>query len=90
MLGFRKGTLHIVSYMTEEETLLLSWKKSLGEESVISNDYSIESDIVILTVTRCVHEFDIGKSLVAKCRLQVDDIKQAIEFLSNNRDCLCR
>ena len=55
--------------MTEEETLLLSWKKSLGEESVISNDYSIEGDIVILTVTRCVHEFDIGKSLVAKCRL---------------------
>lgn len=86
-LGFREGTL-FVSYMAEEETLLLSWKKSLGEESVISNDYSVEGDTVTLTVTRCIHEFDIGKSLVVKCHFHLDDINRAIEFLSNNRNIL--
>ena len=74
--------------MTEEETLLLSWRNSLREEDVISNDYSIEGETVTLTATRCVNENDIGKSLIVKCRLHVDDINRAIEFLSTKRDCL--
>lgn len=74
--------------MTEEETLLLSWKNSLEEESIISNDSFFDGKFVVLTVTRCINEYDIGKNLVAKCHFQVDDINRAIDFLSNNRDCL--
>ena len=74
--------------MSEEETLLLSWKNSLSNEEAVSNDYSIDGNIVFLTVTRCVDEYDVGKSLFAKCSLQLDSINHAIEFLSNNRECL--
>ena len=49
-------------------------EKSLEKENTISNDYSVEGETVILTDTRCIHEFDIGKGLVANCRLHVDDI----------------
>lgn len=86
--GLRKGILHILCYMTKEETLLHSWKNSLGEESVFSNDYSVDGNIAILTVTRCINEYDTGRGLYVKCRFQVDDINRAIDFLSNNRDCL--
>lgn len=74
--------------MTEEETLLLSWRNSLRKEDIISNDFSIDGETVILTVNRCVDEYDVGKSLVAKCSLQFDSINHAIEFLSNNKQCL--
>lgn len=73
-----------------EEAPFAFLEKIFGEESVISNDYSIEDGTVILTVTRCIREFDIGKSLVAKCRFKVDYIKRAIEFFPNNRDCIYR
>lgn len=75
--------------MQEIEDLLLSWKNSLPEDSILSNDYSIEDDSVILTVSRCINQNDIGESLVEICPLQKERIISAINYLSSNRERLC-
>lgn len=74
--------------MTPEETLLISWRNSLPQNSIISNDYSIENGVAILTMTRCLNENDLGKTLIMKCPATIRDIEAAIELLSSNRERL--
>lgn len=74
--------------MSDEEILLEKWRTSTPENSKLHYDYSVEGQIVRLSITRMLNEFDPGKTIYKECPLQIDSIKATIIELSENGDLI--